>query len=120
MDEIAPLDVRRERAAKNESLFREVNERIEDLANSASFTTFICECRDESCNASVSVTIEEYERIRSDGDCFLVLPGHELAEIEQTIEATDRYLVVKKLGAGAAIAESLNPRTRSEGATPAT
>ena len=37
MAEDAELDQRRERAARNESLFREVNERIEDLAGNAPF-----------------------------------------------------------------------------------
>jgi hypothetical protein len=43
------LDVRRDRAAKNQSLFREVNERIDELSGSATFLTFIWECANETC-----------------------------------------------------------------------
>lgn len=108
------LDLQRERAAKNESLFREVNERIEDLASPASFSQFICECLDERCDERVSLTIEEYESIRSEGNRFFVLPGHTEPEIDEILESTDRYLIVRKRGAGEAVAEELDPRNRNE------
>jgi hypothetical protein len=104
------LDLRRERAAKNENLFREVNERIEDLAASASYTQFICECFDETCDRRVSMTVQEYEHIRSEGNRFFVLPGHNIDDVDEVVEANDRYLIVRKIGAGAEVAERLNPR----------
>ena len=41
---------RPERAARNESLFREVNERIDSARSGVSpmFTEFMCECADDS------------------------------------------------------------------------
>ena len=107
------LDARRERAAKNQSLFREVNERIEDLAGSASFTSFICECTDETCNETLSLTVEEYEHVRSGSNLFVVAIGHEIPEIEDVVESTERYLLVSKLGSGRAVAERLDPRKRT-------
>jgi hypothetical protein len=107
------LDLRRERAARNENLFREVNERIEDLASTASFTQFVCECYDDTCNQRVAMTIEEYERIRSDGNRFFVAPGHTGDGIDEIIESTDRYVLVRKIGVGAEVAEQLDPRRRS-------
>ncbi len=112
MSEISELDLQRERAAKNESLFREVNERIEDLATPASFSQFVCECLDDRCDKRVSMTIEEYEYIRSDGNRFFVLPGHTDPEVDEILESTDRYLVVRKRGVGEAVAEELDPRSR--------
>ena len=109
------LDVRRERAAKNQSLFREVNERIEDLSRSATFPSFVFDCCDESCDETIALTLEEYERVRADANRFAVLPGHEVAEVEQVVEATDRYVVVAKLGAGGQVAERLDPRRRRGG-----
>jgi len=106
------LSEQRQRAAKNQSLFREVNERIEDLSANAFFTTFVCECMDETCDSRISMTIEEYEHIRSHSNMFVVLRGHEVPEVEQTVETTDRFLVVSKLGAGKRIAEGLDPRKR--------
>jgi hypothetical protein len=104
------LESQRQRAARNQSLFREVNERIEDLAATASFSTFICECMDETCDAGVSLTIEEYEHIRSESNSFLVLPGHQVPAVENVIEANDRFVVVAKIGAGVLVAEELDPR----------
>lgn len=104
------LDLRRERAAKNENLFREVNERIEDLAASASYTQFICECFDDACDQRVAMTVQEYEHIRSEGSQFFVLPGHNVQDVDEVVEANDRYLIVRKIGAGAEVAERLNPR----------
>ena len=108
------LEAQRQRAAKNQSLFREVNERIEDLAAAASFSTFICECMDETCDARLSLTIEEYEHVRSESNSFLVLPGHQVPEVERVIEANARYVVVAKLGAGEPVAEALDQRKRTD------
>jgi hypothetical protein len=105
------LDAQRRRAAKNESLFREVNERIEDLATST-FTSFVCECMSAGCDELVALTIEEYEWVRAEPSWFFVLPGHEVPEVELVVESTDRYTVVKKLGEGELLAERLDPRSR--------
>jgi hypothetical protein len=56
MSDPVELDVQRERAAKNQSLFREVNERIEELSASTSPTRFIGECANERCEEKVSLT----------------------------------------------------------------
>ena len=111
--ESVELDGRRVRAAKNQSLFREVNERIGELSRSATSATFICECTDETCDEQVPMTREEYERIRSDSNSFFVLSGHEISEIEEIIDVADRYVVVAKLGTGAVVADGLDPRRRT-------
>jgi hypothetical protein len=113
MTDAAERERLRERAAKNQSLFREVNERIGDLARDASFSTFICECLDETCTEGISLTLEEYEHIRRDSNSFFVLHGHDVAEVEEIRERTDRYIVVSKIGAGAVVAERLDPRRRA-------
>ena len=113
MGDASELDLRRERAARNENLFREVNERIEDLASTASFTQFICECYDETCDDRVSMTVQEYEHVRAEGNRFFVVPGHNGTDVDEVVEATDRYLIVRKIGTGAEVAERLDPRRRS-------
>jgi hypothetical protein len=114
MAEDAELDQRRERAARNESLFREVNERIEDLAGNASFSLFICECMNQSCDEAVSVTLEEYEYVRAGPNRFIVLRGHEISEVDEVVETCDRYLIVAKRGAGQRVAEALDPRSNRD------
>jgi len=106
-------DAQRERAAKNQSLFREVNERIQDLSADALFTAFICECLNETCAEQVSLTLEEYEHVRAGANRFFVLPGHEIAAVERNVDVNDRFLVVSKLGAGGRLAEQLDPRKRN-------
>jgi hypothetical protein len=113
MARLSERDTQRQRAARNESLFREVNERIEDLASDSAFSIFICECMNELCDENVPMTLEEYEAVRRDGNRFVVLPGHHVAEVEDVVDVVDgRYVVVAKLGAGAEVAEELDPRSR--------
>jgi hypothetical protein len=112
MTESVELDLRRQRAAKNQSLFREVNERIGELARTASFASFICECANESCDQAVSLALEEYERIRADPNSFFVVSGHEIADVEEIIGSAGLFVVVAKLGRGGAVARRLDPRTR--------
>ena len=111
------LDRQREQAARNESVFRRLNEQIEDLAADASFTRFICECMSEACNDPVAVTLEEYEHVRAHADWFFVLPGHVVADVEKIVETTDRFVVVAKVGAGAAVAEETDPRRPDHGSS---
>jgi hypothetical protein len=111
---MAGLDEERRRAAKNESLIREVNERIEDVSASAVFTEFVCECPDLRCTEKLQLTIEEYERVRAVSNNFVVALGHEVPEVERVIETTDRYLVVAKLAPGDAVAEDLDRRSEGE------
>jgi hypothetical protein len=108
------LDLQRERAAENQSLFREINERIEDLAADAAFQTFVCECADTECAEGISATLEEYEAVRRDPNRFVVLAGHDIPGVEDVVAATERYVVVSKLGVGAAVAEEADPRKHPE------
>ena len=106
---------RQVRAARNQSLFRVVNERLEALAETFQFiaerTTFTCECPDQTCVAPMLMTIDEYEALRSHPNRFAVLPGHVDPNVEDVVAEGDRFVVVEKIGAGAAIAEKSDPRT---------
>lgn len=63
---------------------------------------FLCECGDPACTKPVSLTLAEYERIRSQPTHFGVLPGHSDASVERLIAGNDRYSVVEKVEAEAA------------------
>jgi hypothetical protein len=100
------LDERFARQAQNESLFREVNERIAKLGERAQAWSpdgtvdFLCECgEDGGCGRRVRVPLDVYERVRSQNDRFVVRPGHETPEIEHAVEWTDDYVVVDKIPA---------------------
>jgi hypothetical protein len=106
------LDAQRRRAAKNQSLFREVNERIEKLADGSSSAAFVCECLQEECGERLTLTLDAYETVRASPNRFFVVPGHAFADIEEVTTTTDTYLIVQKLGAGGELAVTLDPRAR--------
>ena len=104
---------RQERLAKNESLFRALNENISGLAHKLGGREpfeFICECSTTGCFERLWLTLDEYERIRQDGTHFLVAEGHEDIEIEQVIAHRDDYVVVEKDGVAGIVAEQDDPR----------
>jgi len=104
-----------ERLAKNEILFREVNERLDDLATTWSKTTdYLCECSETSCAEIIELTSDEYERVRSRATVFVVLPGHERPEIENVVEANERFMLVEKVVAVEEISEEA-PRSDEPG-----
>jgi len=102
------------RVASNQSRFREVNERLEELNRDFSEIIptgdFVCECADTDCLERVGLTIEEYEQLRSVPTHFAVRHGHIVGEAEQVVEEHIGYTVVETIGAAAVYAESANPR----------
>ena len=100
------------RAARNENLYREVNEAIESIQQQlgdggpTSAAQFICECSRYRCTDRVTLTLAEYAEVRSEDTHFLVLPGHIDPDIERVIRQTDEYAVVEKFGLAGTIAEA--------------
>ena len=84
----------------NEAIFREVNERIEVLAESFGLRDrpleFVCECGDASCAQQITMTIGEYEELRKDPTLFAVYPGHEAPDVERIVEQREGYDVIRK------------------------
>jgi uncharacterized protein YfcZ (UPF0381/DUF406 family) len=110
------MDSRQQRVAKNEALFRQVNERIEEINEKRDGveldSDFLCECGDDDCTAPVSLTLAEYEEVRSDPTHFLIAHGHEVVDVEKVIRETDRYAVVEKFaGEAQRIAVETDPRS---------
>ncbi len=99
------------RGAKNQALFREVNEHVPDVAHEDRIN-FLCECAAEDCTVTIGLTPSEYETVRANARRFPIVPGHEVPEIERVVEEHDRYAVVEKSGLAADIAEKLDPRSR--------
>ena len=103
---------REERLAANEALFREVNERIKALGDQfqTQVLDIVCECVKDDCALTISLGNDEYDRLRSSGTHFAVVPGHEQPDIEVVVQRQKNYVVVEKVGVGAQVAEELNPR----------
>ena len=108
------MDAREERLARNELLFREVNETIESVADAqepdAHVFEFVCECPNIDCRLTLPLTLEVYEDTRGAPDLFLVAPGHDRPEIEDVVREGEGFQVVRKRGEAAEIAERADPR----------
>jgi hypothetical protein len=108
------IDDRERRVMRNEVLFREVNERIEDISKEASppeLIDFVCECGEEVCIDTVQLSREEYEEVRAVSDHFAIKPGHEHPDFERVIERHDRYVIIDKVGQADDLAERTDPRS---------
>jgi len=100
------------KAARNQALWREVNERIKEVAETAGEMELLCECSRMDCTATLSLTAADYERIRSSPTQFPIAIGHDFPEIENVVEASDGYAVVQKKGVAAEEVAKLDPRSR--------
>jgi hypothetical protein len=112
------VDARRERLAKNEAIFREVNERVGEVASSFDiggrgdyYVDFVCECADATCFEQVSLTLAEYREIRASPIRFALRNGHVDEEVDRVVAENDRFTTVEKKGEAAERAAELDPRT---------
>lgn len=103
------------RLARNEALFREVNEGIERghaLRGADELVAFVCECSVLGCNLLVELTLPEYEAVRADPHQFLLAPGHDDPAVERPVLQRPGYVVVEKFGEAGQIAASMDSRQR--------
>ena len=105
----------RDEVAKNEALFRDVNERVKEVGENHNLSTqdrwdFLCECGNAECMERISLTVEEYERVRADPVLFAVVPGHERPTVEIVVDTTGEYSLIRKKPGEDAIARSTDPR----------
>ncbi|MBA2764849.1 MAG: hypothetical protein H0U42_09250 [Thermoleophilaceae bacterium] len=107
--------LREERLANNEALFRLANERMaeweERQGPDADADFYLCECADVDCREKVRLRTAEYEAVRSDPRHFLVVTGHDVAEVETVIERHGSWSKVEKNPDLVGILEATDPRT---------
>jgi hypothetical protein len=112
------MDSDQERRARNEAIFREVNERIEELSKRSGIDEddsllpgFICECSREDCTELLQVSYQQYEAVRENPRRFLVLPGHQDPDVEDVVDQYPSALVVEKRIAASQVALENDPRS---------
>jgi hypothetical protein len=109
------VDAREQRLAKNETIFRDLNDRIEEIAGAQGTDEhtfeFLCECSNIDCTLRLRLTLAAYEQARTDAAAFVVAPGHELPEIENVVFRSDDYQLVRKFGEAAELAEDRDSRS---------
>ncbi len=100
------MDERARRIGENEALYRSINEKIESLNETfgvvAETMAVICECGKLGCSEQIELDIPTYEHVRAGPTHFVVLPGHELLDVETIIERHDGFNVVRKNPGGPA------------------
>jgi hypothetical protein len=108
---------REERHGRNNSTFRDANEKIATAAGKYELVErvpFICECATESCTEIVRLSLAEYEEVRSAPTRFFVSPGHQACEgVVSLLEDRGRYLLLEKEGRAGEVATELDPRSDS-------
>jgi hypothetical protein len=106
---------RERHVAENEVRFRALNERLEEQAGTwqghEGQLNVVCECGNEDCTAAIELSVGEYEAVRAVETQFVIIPGHERAEIEDVVRGTENWLVVRKRGEAAEIAAGTDPRS---------
>ena len=96
-------------------VFREVNERVAELANGhwsgePALYSFFCECPDTACLERVELTLGEYESLRAQPTWFVVAPGHAYPQIEQVVRKNADHQIVQKLDDAGDLAAANDPR----------
>jgi hypothetical protein len=106
----------RDEEARNQTIFREMNEWIEDgketgPGDDAEIDTYLCECSDRQCSDPIGLTRLEYESVRAEPLRFAIALNHENPEIDRLIAQNDRFATVEKFyGSPAKIARESDPR----------
>ena len=89
-----------QRLARNQVIFREVNERLRALADAVpdGKTDYLCECSDVECTDKIELRLLEYESVRARPWTFFIVPGHERLEVERIVtDELASYMVVEKI-----------------------
>ena len=101
------------RLARNEVMFRAINDRIRELADrfesvASQELAFICECADETCVERISLSPAQYDDVRAIPARFVVVRGHEATPlVERVVFRGPNFSVVRKVGIAAEVAREL-------------
>jgi hypothetical protein len=109
------MEERERRIGVNEAVFREANERVRELNQAFATITdrlvLVCECGHGTCAEKISMSPGAYEELRADPTHFAIVPGHEIADVEEVVAQRDGYDVVRKArGIPRQIAVATDPR----------
>src|SRR4051812_17092290 len=97
------------RVAVRQSLARDSNEEKKAPRTSSGFAQYSCECATRICDQLLSLTVGEYNEVRSVPTHFVVARGHVDPRAEFVVRETARYQVVQKFGVAGEVATRLDP-----------
>jgi hypothetical protein len=94
-------------------MFREANERAkgwEEQHRLDEVELYFCECANPECRERVSLGKADYERVRSDSGHFVIVPGHEVPDLETVIQLNEGWAIIEKAPEVEDIVEARDPR----------
>jgi hypothetical protein len=94
-------------------MFREANERAkgwEEQHRLDEVELYFCECANPECRERVSLGKADYERVRSDSGHFVIVPGHEVPDVETVIQLNEGWAIIEKAPEVEDIVEARDPR----------
>ena len=111
-------DEREVRAARNQAIFRAINEKIvaidKAFGDGLDTLAISCECADTSCAELLRINVDVYASIRRSPRTFAVLTDHVVPDVERVVFREDGYAVVEAIGRGIEVAEATH-RTGPDG-----
>jgi hypothetical protein len=103
---------RERRLALNEAAFRIANDRMRawEEREGPDPASYLCECADPDCRERIMLRIHEYEAVRAESRRFVIVPGHEVPDVETVVDREDGYFVIEKDPETDAISKGTDPR----------
>jgi hypothetical protein len=86
---------RADRIAQTELFFRSINEEIA-RNDGHGMTLFLCECGNPVCTEDLELTAVALQHLHAENGLFVVLPGHEIPDVETVVDRHNGYLVVRR------------------------
>jgi len=86
---------RADRIAQTELFFRAINEEIA-RNDGHGMTLFLCECGNPACTEDLELTAVALQHLHAENGLFVVLPGHEIPDLETVVDRHNGYLVVRR------------------------
>ena len=85
--------------ARNQFLFREVNERIAEITVSQgeAESEFLCECGRTDCTSVVGLSLADYRALRYGEDLFVAAPGHCVEGVDRLVESRAGFDVLAQV-----------------------
>lgn len=97
-------------------MYRTANERAkawDERHSDTGVASYFCECAQPECRKKVRLRQADYERVRSDSRRFVIVPGHELPDVETVIEQNEGWAIIEKAPEVTPTVEALDPRRDS-------
>jgi hypothetical protein len=104
----APFESREAHIAFTEDFVRKINlAHVETALRDQPMAALQCECWREACSEQISLSVEEWALVRSQGNRFAVAPNHVAQHFEAVLTTCPGFWMIEKFGEAGAIADEL-------------